>query len=562
MRKWLGPALSAPVTIWLAFAFAAPLLAVVMLSLHEYSDPFAPLLQVPSLQQFIDIASDSFYYKVVFETIWLSLLVTLVSALLGYPVAFWIARLPVKYRALAFSIILIPLLTNVVVRSLGIILLLSPDGLINTVIGWFGIPSFNKMLFNQGAVVVALVQVFMPFMVLALYDNLQNTSPRIHEAAESLGASPAMRFLTVDLPLSLPGLKSGMIIVFLMASTSYVSAVMLGGKKVWTTGMLVLQEAMQNLNTSLAAALALIMTATGLIFAVLATLALNRMMGWRHGGKSRPLAIPRFVEPLANIAGPIVSKLLFAAAVGLLLLPLFLVAVQSFNNVELATAAGFRGFTLRWYKEIFINGYYTDSFLISVKLALVSLLVSLIVAVPAAFALARFPFKGRSALLAFWLLPLSLPHVALGVGMLKLLQIYIAIPPFIGLMAIHVVVILPFAITLLTASVLGLDHSQEEAAASLGANGMKRFFLIIVPGLMPGLFATSIVGFLLSFDEVTVTSFLTTARMTTLPVRLYAEASFELRPTAHALSTVLILLTVIMLALVGRFVRLDRLYAR
>ncbi|TPW30494.1 ABC transporter permease subunit [Martelella alba] len=562
MRKWLGPALSAPVTIWLAFAFAAPLLAVVMLSLHEYSDPFAPLLQAPSLQQFIDIASDSFYYKVVFETIWLSLLVTLVSALLGYPVAFWIARLPVKYRALAFSIILIPLLTNVVVRSLGIILLLSPDGLINTVIGWFGIPSFNKMLFNQGAVVVALVQVFMPFMVLALYDNLQNTSPRIHEAAESLGASPAMRFLTVDLPLSLPGLKSGMIIVFLMASTSYVSAVMLGGKKVWTTGMLVLQEAMQNLNTSLAAALALIMTATGLIFAVLATLALNRMMGWRHGGKSRPLAIPRFVEPLANIAGPIVSKLLFAAAVGLLLLPLFLVAVQSFNNVELATAAGFRGFTLRWYKEIFINGYYTDSFLISVKLALVSLLVSLIVAVPAAFALARFPFRGRSALLAFWLLPLSLPHVALGVGMLKLLQIYIAIPPFIGLMAIHVVVILPFAITLLTASVLGLDHSQEEAAASLGANGIKRFFLIIVPGLMPGLFATSIVGFLLSFDEVTVTSFLTTARMTTLPVRLYAEASFELRPTAHALSTVLILLTVIMLALVGRFVRLDRLYAR
>ncbi|MGV0817894.1 ABC transporter permease subunit [Martelella sp. AMO21009] len=562
MRKWLGPALSAPVTIWLLIAFAAPLVAVIFLSLHEYSDPFGPLIQTPSLQQFIDIASDGFYYRVVFETIWLSLAVTLVSALLGYPVAYWLSRMPGKYRAFAFAIVLIPLLTNVVVRSLGIILLLSPEGLINIVTGWFGIPPVKTMLFNHGAVIVALTQVYMPFMVLALYDNLQNTSPRVHEAAESLGASPAIRFLTVDLPLSLPGLKSGTIVVFLLSSTSYVSATMLGGKKVWTTGMLVLQEAMHNLNTSLAAALALVMTVTGLLFAVLATLALNRLMTWRYGGKSRPIALPRFVEPAVNFAGPILSWLLFAAAVILLLLPLGLVFVQSFNDVELATAAGFRGFTLRWYHEVFVSGYYTDSFIVSVKVALAALAVSLIIAVPAAFALARFPFRGRSALLAFWLLPLTLPHVALGVGMLKLLQIYVAVPPFIGLVAIHVVVILPFAITLLTASVIGLDEAQEEAAASLGANAWKRFLLVIVPGLAPGLFATSIVGFLLSFDEVTVTSFLTTARLTTLPVRLYAEASFELRPTAHALSSVLILLTVALLAIVGRFVRLDRLYAR
>nr|WP_272212468.1 ABC transporter permease [Marinicella sp. W31]MDC2878387.1 ABC transporter permease [Marinicella sp. W31] len=309
MRKWLGPALSAPVTIWLLIAFAAPLVAVIFLSLHEYSDPFGPLIQSPSLQQFIDIGTDSFYYRVVFETIWLSLAVTIVSALLGYPVAYWLARMPGKYRALAFAIVLIPLLTNVVVRSLGIILLLSPEGLINIVTGWFGIPPVKTMLFNHGAVIVALTQVYMPFMVLALYDNLQNTSPRVHEAAQSLGASPAIRFLTVDLPLSLPGLKTGTIVVFLLSSTSYVSATMLGGKKVWTTGMLVLQEAMHNLNTSLAAALALVMTATGLLFAVLATMALNRLMTWSHGGKSRPVSLPRFIEPVVNFAGPVVSRL-------------------------------------------------------------------------------------------------------------------------------------------------------------------------------------------------------------------------------------------------------------
>ena len=121
---------------------------------------------------------------------------------------------------------------------------------------------------------------------------------------------------------------------------------------------------------------------------------------------------------------------------------------------------------------------------------------------------------------------------------------------------------MPFAITLLTASVMGLDRSQEEAAASLGANPVRSFVLVTLPALGPGLFAASIVGFLLSFGEVTVTAFLTTARMTTLPVRIYAESTFSLEPTAHAISTVMIGFTILALVVVGRFVRLDRLYAR
>ncbi|MCC2611842.1 ABC transporter permease subunit [Neorhizobium sp. Rsf11] len=562
MNRWIGPALAAPVTLWLLLSFAAPMFVVLVLSLHEYPDPFGPIFMAPSLAQYSDIVSDGFYYGVVSETVLLGIGVTVLTALLGYPLAHWLARMPVKYRALAFSVILIPLLTNVVVRSLGIILLLAPEGLINTVTGLLDIPPARNMLFTHGAVAVALAQVFLPFMVLALYDNLQNTSPRVHEAAESLGASPAVRFLTVDLPLSLPGLRSGAIIVFLMASTAYVSATLLGGKKVWTTGMLVLQEAIKNLNAPLASALAVIMTITSLAFAALCTVALNRLMPWLKARPSRPLSIPRWLVPVVDILGPIVSKLLLVAALLLLLLPLVLVCIQSFNDVPQATAAGFRGFTLKWYEQVFFAGTYADAFWVSVKLAVTSMLVAIALALPASFALARFPFKGRSVLLAFWLLPLSLPHVAIGVGMLRLLQLYLMIPPFLGLVAIHVIVILPFAITLLTTSVMGLDRAQEEAASSLGANPIRRFVLVIMPGLAPGLFAAGIVGFLLSFGEVTVTSFLTTARLTTLPVRIYAESTFSLEPTAHAISAVLILFTVIALTLVGRVVRLDRLYAR
>ncbi len=558
----MGPLLALPVTFWLLLTFAAPFAVVTLLALHDYPDPFGPILQPPTLTQFRTIVGDGFYIKVILETLLLGAGVTALTVLLGFPLALWLVRLPVKWRPLAFAIVLIPLLTNVVVRSLGIVLILAPDGLVNQLLGLLGIPPFRQMLYTHGAVALALAQVFLPFMVLALYDVLQGTSPRVHEAAESLGASRTTRVLLVDLPLALPGLRAGIVIVFLMASTAYVSATLLGGKKVWTTGMLVWQEALQNLNAPLAAALALIMTVASTLFALAVVAATRRLTPWQSGAAAVPVSLPAWLLRLLDLIGPPFGKLMVAAALLLLLLPLALVCIQSFNDVPQATVAGFRSFTLKWYERVIFGGVYAQSFWVSVQLALATGLVALALALPAAFALSRHRFRGLTALSAFWTLPLSLPHVAIGVGMLKLLQAFTALPPFLGMLAVHVVLVLPFSISLLQASVAQLDRAQEDAAASLGASSFWRFLLVVLPGLAPGLAAAGIMSFLISFGEVTVTSFLTTARMTTLPVRIYAEASFSLEPTVHAISALLILATVAALLILNRLVRLDRLYAR
>lgn len=558
----LGPALAAPVTLWLLLAFAAPFGAVVLLALHEVPDPFGPLLQPPSLAQFRTILADGFYLRVIGETLALGAGVTALTVLLGYPLALWLVRLPARWRAIGFAVILIPLLTNVVVRSLGVVLLLAPDGLLNQALGLVGIGPFRAMLYTHGAVAIALAQVFMPFMVLALYDTLQGTSPRVQEAAASLGATGMARVWLVDLPLSLPGLRAGVVIVFLMSSTAYVSATLLGGRKVNTTGMLVWQEALQNLNAPLAAALALIMTLTSTVFAVALYWLVRRLTPWRGGGPAPAFSLPFWSLRVLDVIGPPLGRVLLAAALLLLLLPLVLVCIQSFNDVPQATVAGFRGFTLKWYERVLFGGAYASSFWVSAQLALASALVAVALALPAAFALARHRFRGLTGLSAFWTLPLSLPHVAIGVGVLRLLQTYTALPAFLGLMAVHVVLVLPFAIALLQTSVEQLDRAQEEAAASLGANAARRFFLVVLPGLAPGMAATAIMSFLLSFGEVTVTSFLTTARMTTLPVRIYAEASFSLEPTVHAVSALLIVATMLALLTLNRLVRLDRLHAR
>jgi putative spermidine/putrescine transport system permease protein len=567
-RRSIGWALSAPVTLWLLAAFATPFAVVVLLSMHEYADPFGPILRPPSQMQFALVLGDPFYLRILLKTLALASAVTLMSVLLGYPLALWLVAVPKRWRALAFMVVLIPLLTNVVVRSLGLVLLLSPDGLINSITSVIGLPPLRGLLYNHGAVTLALAQVFMPYMVLSLYDSLQSCPPHIHDAAKSLGAPPIIVFWYIRFPMALPGLRAGIILVFLMASTAYVSATLLGGGRVLTTGMLVYREAISNLNYPTASALTLVMTLASLIFATFMLVAFHRIMPWSQTkdvnlAKARtPPAIPasliRFIEPLARL----LSRLLLLIALTLLILPLYLVIVQSVNDVPSGSSARFRSLTWKWYDLVLTNGYYTKAFMNSVLLATVATLIAIALALPAAFVLTRFRFRSLEGLGVFWRLPLSLPGVAMGIGMLQLLSIFVRLPPFLGLLAIHVVIVVPFCISLLVASIIQLDRDQEEAAASLGANLWRRLILVILPGLTPGLMATAILAFLTSFGEVTVTSFLTTARMTTLPVRIYADASFMLEPTVHAVSVLTMLVTFIALAVLNRVLRLDRLYVR
>jgi ABC-type spermidine/putrescine transport system permease subunit II len=198
----------------------------------------------------------------------------------------------------------------------------------------------------------------------------------------------------------------------------------------------------------------------------------------------------------------------------------------------------------------------------SLLLALACVAVSIAIALPAAFALVRGTFAGREAVGALYMLPLALPGIAIGLGMLRLLQWFTMVPAFLGILAVHVVLVAPFMLALLRASVAQLDRSLEEAASGLGAPPARVFRRVILPQLGPGIAVACVIGFLLSFGEVTVTAFLTTARMQTLPVRIYAEATFSLENTVNAISTIFIVLTIASLLLVNRLMPLDRVWRR
>jgi putative spermidine/putrescine transport system permease protein len=558
--------LALPYGVWLLAAFAAPMGAVALLSVQGSSEMFAPLSLIPSGAQYGELLGDRFYLRVFLNTLLLGAGVAVASAVLGYPLALWLTRLSPRWRPIGFAVVLVPLLTNVVVRSLGIILLLAPRGGVANLAEAVGLPR-PDLLFGWFAVGLALTQVFLPFMVLTLYDVLEGQEKRLEEAAAGLGAGPAARFWRVTLPLSLPGLRAGLVITFLLASESYVSAALVGGRKVWVSGMIVLKEGLEILNYPLASALAMLMLGAGVLATLLIGRAVAAMTPWTAGRVPRlslspPPPLRRGVVALAELLAPVVSRVLLAVAILLLVFPLLLVAVASVNDSRQATVAQFVGFTWRWYAAVLENERYLSDAWTSLQLALACVAVSLGISLPAAFALVRGGFRGREALGALYMLPLALPGIAIGLGMLRLLQWFTALPPFLGILAVHVVLVAPFMLMLLRASVAGLDRSLEEAAGGLGAAPVRVFRRVILPQLGPGIAVACVIGFLISFGEVTVTAFLTTARLQTLPVRIYAEASFSLENTVNAISTIFILVTVALLLLLNRLMPLDRVWRR
>jgi putative spermidine/putrescine transport system permease protein len=558
--------LAAPYLLWLLAAFAAPLGAVLLLSLQESGEMFAPLSLVPSAAQYQEILGDPFFRRLLLNTTLLGLGVAAAATLLGYPMALWLTRLSPRAKPFGFAIILVPLLTNVVVRSLGIILLLAPRGVVSSMSQALGLPPVN-LLFGWFAVGLALVQVFLPFMVLALYDVLEAQEKRLGEAAAGLGAGPAMRFWRVTFPLSLPGLRSGLTLVFLLASTAYVSAMLVGGRQVLVTGMVVLREGLEILNYPLASALAVLMLVTSVAVTFLFARAVGAVTPWLVARAPRrrpglPPLLRRALVRLAEASAPVVYPVLLALGIGILMFPLLLVAVASVNDSPQATVAQFIGFTWKWYAAVLQNERYLSDAWTSLQLALCCVAISLSLALPAAFALVRAGFRGKEALGAFLMLPLALPGIAIGLGMLRLLQWFNQVPPFLGVLAVHVVLVAPFMLALLRASVAQLDTGLEEAAEGLGATPARVFRRVILPQLAPGIAVACVIGFLLSFGEVTVTAFLTTARLQTLPVRIYAEATFSLENTVNAISTIFILVTVALLVMVNRLMPLDRVWKR
>ena len=260
MNRQVARLLLAPATLLMVVVFLAPFALLVLMGFWSQPPGSLNLDTTPTLENYARIFSDDFFLRGLWTTVWLSVLSTALSALLGLPVAYFVVKRAGRMRGLIMALLLMPLVSGALLPTLGLVNLLSTLGVVNGVLKMLGlIPSSLELLGNTTGIVIGLLQSFLPLMVLPLVTVLDKLPHDYEDAAMSLGAPRWRVWTRVLLPLSAPGLVAGSLLVFCAALTSFVTPQILGQGKVATFATMAYQQASLVLDWPLASALAVVM---------------------------------------------------------------------------------------------------------------------------------------------------------------------------------------------------------------------------------------------------------------------------------------------------------------
>lgn len=253
--SWL---LLAPSTLFLAAFLVVPGILLIALSLRDV-DGMLMISKTYSLSQYMLVFTSPSYLQALGTTLWVAGLTAVLCVVLAYPAAWMLVNAQSRtWRTVLYVILISPLLTSVVIRTFAWIVLLAQNGLVNDFLRRLGvIDSPLALLWNMKAVIVAYVQVMLPFAVLPLATSLGEIPSSLPRASQSLGAGARHTFTHVILPLTIPGMMSGAIIVFALAAGSYVTPLLIGGRLQPLLPIGIYQQALQIANLPLAAALSL-----------------------------------------------------------------------------------------------------------------------------------------------------------------------------------------------------------------------------------------------------------------------------------------------------------------
>ncbi len=263
---------------------------------------------------------------------------------------------------------------------------------------------------------------------------------------------------------------------------------------------------------------------------------------------------PARIGDLALVAA---LGVLCAISLTALVFPSLLVVISSFNASDFLTFPP-QGWSLRWYSAMVRNWEIRQSALLSLKVAALVVVLDVVIGVPAAFPLVRSRFRGRDFLMTFILSPLMLPGIVIGIGLLFFYMLMGLALSFPLLVISHVVVTLPFVISMTSARLSTLDVTYEEAALNLGASQVQKFVHIVLPQLWPGAAAGAAFAFLLSFDNFTVSLFTASDRLRPLPIVLFYLLRYDINPMVGAVSSLEIALALLVLLVGSRLLGLAR----
>jgi putative spermidine/putrescine transport system permease protein len=278
-RRSLGFLLITPLGLVLLAVFVAPIVLMLPTSFRHYGENGAATTGW-TFENYTQIATDPYFHDVLGRTLTMGALVTLVCLVVGYPLAYVLARSTGAARSLLTVLVVFPLLLNLVVRSFGWMALLANHGLLNNLlITLHVIDQPLHLMFNLTGLIIGLTHIYLPFMVLVLVAALQAMPRDVEAASAMLGSGPIKTFFLVTLPLTAPGLFAGSVLVFVLTISALVTPRLLGGPAYKVMATVIYDEFLSDLDWPSGAALAFVLTLIALLIVAGAGLVTRRWTG-------------------------------------------------------------------------------------------------------------------------------------------------------------------------------------------------------------------------------------------------------------------------------------------
>lgn len=270
MRRFI--LIAVPYT-WLLLLFLVPFFIVLKISLSDYDlarPPYTPhfswaegiwaFLSQLDLENFIFLTTDSLYWKAYLSSLQIALISTVLTLLVGYPIAYGMARAPEEWRATLMMLVILPFWTSFLIRVYAWMGILSKEGFLNQFLLWSGVINEPLIILNTNtAVYIGIVYTYLPFMILPIYAALDRMDGSLIEAAEDLGCSRLSAFWLITIPLSRNGIIAGCFLVFIPAMGEFVIPSLLGGSRTLMIGKVLWEEFFNNLDWPVASSVAVVL---------------------------------------------------------------------------------------------------------------------------------------------------------------------------------------------------------------------------------------------------------------------------------------------------------------
>jgi len=274
-KRLQGLLLISPTLIWMIGLLIIPLILTLITSFGQ-RDADGNVIYTFTLENYLRLAGftangfDDLYAQILWRSLVLAFQTTVLVILMAYPLAYFVARAPIKRRNTLLFLILVPLWTNFVIRIYAWIMILRTQGVLNGVIGWIiGLVGghYTPLDFypSSGAVLVGMLYEFLPFMILPIYTSLEKIDPSLYEAAADLGANSLRTLFRITIPLSLPGIVAGTILVFIPVMGTFVVSDVLGGRQVILVGNLIQRQFLDARDPAFGSALSIVLMVLTLI---------------------------------------------------------------------------------------------------------------------------------------------------------------------------------------------------------------------------------------------------------------------------------------------------------